>query len=315
MKYYIGVDLGGTNIACGIVSEDGELAAVHSVPTGAGRAQEELIADMVSASKSALFKSGIDESEIAGLGVGVPGMVRDDEGLVIGAVNLGWKNVLLSSPLQKAFGVPVHLGNDADCAALGEVIAGSGSAYQSALMITIGTGIGGGLIRNKQVFTGWTGQGTEPGHFPLIFGGEPCACGSRGCFERYTAAPALVRQTQAAMRENPGSALWAVAGSLDEVTPKTSFDAALLGDETALALLDRYEEYLAAGIGGMVNILRPEVIIVGGGVSRQGEVLIAPVREKLRKYCYASSVIEPPAIMAASLGNDAGIIGAALLAK
>ena len=313
MKYYIGVDLGGTNIACGVVSETGELVQVHSVPTGAGREPADLIADMAAASKEAVSLASLTMEDIGGLGVGVPGAVVDETGMALRAVNLGWKMVQLSEPLSEAVGVPVHLANDADCAALGEVVAGCASGYRSAIMITIGTGIGGGMIRDQKVFAGWTGVGTEPGHFPLIYGGEPCTCGSRGCFERYAAAPALVRQTQTAMLAHPESALWQVCPQLEEVTSKTPFDAALLNDETAMAVIDQYEDYLAAGIGGLVNLFRPEAIIIGGGVSRQREVLTKPLSEKLKKYCYASDLIDPPVVVTATLENDAGIIGAAML--
>ena len=180
-------------------------------------------------------------------------------------------------------------------------------------MITLGTGVGGGIVAHDRVFDGWNGGGTEAGHIPLILGGEPCGCGRRGCFEAYASATALIRQTRRAMEAHPESALWQVCPDAAQVNAKTPFDAALLGDQTARTVLDTYEEYLAAGIGGIVNLLRPQAVILGGGVSNQGETLLAPVREKLRKYCYASEFIAPPVLVRAALGNDAGIIGAALL--
>lgn len=313
MRHFIGIDLGGTNIAAGVVSEAGTLVNKCSIPTGAKRPVEEILADMARAAALCLEGTGLSLDDITALGVGVPGAVDDSTGMVLRTTNLDWYQLPLARELGQATGLPVHLGNDADCAALGEVIAGSASDFDSAVMITLGTGVGGGLICNKKVFAGWTGGGTEPGHIPMIFGGEPCGCGNRGCFEVYASATALIRQTRDAMTQHPASALWQVAGSLEAVTAKTPFDAALTGDAVARAVLDQYEEYLACGIGGIVNLVRPQVIILGGGVSNQGEVLLAPLREKLKKYCYASEFIPMPRVVAASLGNDAGIIGAALL--
>ena len=315
MKYYIGVDLGGTNIACGVVTEDGVLLTAHSIPTGRVRGAEEIITDMAAASQEAVEKAGISMDKVAGMGIGVPGAVNDETGMLLRTTNLSWHQLPLTEKMQEKVGVPVHLGNDADCAALGEVVSGCASDYSSAVMITIGTGIGGGLICNRKVFTGWTGGGTEPGHIPLLWGGASCGCGNYGCFEAYASATALIRQTKEAMVDHPNSGLWQIAPTLTEVNAKTPFEAALQNDGVAIDVLDRYEEYLAAGIGGIVNLLRPEAIIIGGGVSRRGETLLAPLREKLKKYCYASEFIAPPAVVAAALGNNAGIIGAAMLAR
>lgn len=313
MRHYIGIDLGGTNIAAGVVSEVGTLLNKCSIPTGAKRPKEEIVADMARAATLCLEGTGLSLSDITALGVGVPGAVDDAAGMVLRTTNLDWYQLPLAKLLGEMTGLPVRLGNDADCAALGEVMAGSASDFDSAVMITIGTGVGGGLICNKKVFAGWTGGGTEPGHIPMVFGGEPCGCGNKGCFESYASATALIRQTREAMQKDPGSKLWSVTDSLEAVNAKTPFDAAELGDETAQAVLDQFEEYLACGIGGIVNLVRPQVIIIGGGVSAQDEVLLAPLREKLKKYCYASEFIPMPRVVKASLGNDAGIIGAALL--
>lgn len=313
MRHYIGIDLGGTNIAAGVVAEDGTLLCKTSVPTGAQRPAEAIAADMAAAAEQCLAQSGLSKADITSLGVGIPGAVNDREGLVLFTTNLNWRRLPLSQMLREKLGLPVCLGNDADCAALGEALAGCASEFDSAVMITLGTGVGGGLVSNRKVFTGWTGGGIEPGHLPLVTGGIPCGCGNRGCFEVYASATALIRQTREAMLTHQDSALWQVAGSTENVNAKTPFDAALAGDATASAVLDQYEEYLAAGIGGIVNLLRPQAVILGGGVSNQGEVLLAPLREKLKKYCYASDYIAPPQVVKATLGNDAGIIGAALL--
>lgn len=313
MAQYIGIDLGGTNIATGLVNETGEILYKVSLPTGAGRSTEEILDDMVRSVTLCLEHDHLTPEDVCCLGVGVPGAVDDSIGMVLRTTNLSWYQLPLAQILQERTGIPVRLGNDADCAALGEVIAGSASNYDSAAMITLGTGVGGGFIYNKQVFTGWSGGGTEVGHIPMVFGGEPCGCGNRGCFEAYASATALIRQTRQAMNAHPESSLWQIAPTTEAVTAKTPFDAAQMGDSVALAVIDQFMEYLAFGIGGVVNLLRPQVIILGGGVSNQGEYLLTPLREKVAKYCYASEFIAPPQLVKATLGNDAGIIGAALL--
>lgn len=313
MRHFIGIDIGGTNIAVGIVAEDGSLVKKLSVPTGADRGQQELIDDMIASVRAVLELAGMTLSDIASVGIGVPGAVTPD-GTVIRAVNLGWKHVPLADIMSNALGLPVYLGNDADCAALGEVVAGSGSNCNSALMITLGTGIGGGFIVGGKIFTGCTGQGTEPGHFTFLYGGELCGCGRRGCFETYASATALIRQTRQAMEKNPDSKMWAlVDNDLDKVNGKTPFDAAKLEDGTARAVIAQYIDYLGQGIASLVNSFRPELVIMGGGICNQGDYLMIPLNESIRKYCYAPDELTPPPAVRATLGNDAGIIGAGAL--
>lgn len=313
MRHFIGIDLGGTNIAAGVVSEDGRLICKTSVPTGAGRPAEAIVADMALAAEQCLTASGLDKSQIEGLGVGVPGAIDNDTGMVLFTTNLDWRSLPLARMLQEKLSLSVSLGNDADCAALGETLAGGAKEFESALMITLGTGVGGGLVSHRKLFTGWSGVGIEPGHFTLVAGGIKCGCGNRGCFEAYASATALIRQTREAMITHPDCGMWNFVDSVEQVNAKTVFDAAATGDPVAKAVVDQYEEYLAAGIGGIVNLFRPHAVILGGGVSNQGETLLVPLREKLKKYCYASQYIAPPQVVKATLGNDAGIIGAALL--
>lgn len=313
MRYFIGIDLGGTNIAAGVVSEEGQLICKTSLPTGAGRPAEAIVADMARAVELCLADSGLEKGQIEALGVGVPGAIDNNTGTVLFTSNLDWRELPLTRMLQAKLGLPVCLGNDADCAALGETLAGGAKEFDSALMITLGTGVGGGLVSHRKLFTGWSGVGIEPGHFTLVAGGVKCGCGNRGCFEAYASATALIRQTREAMITHPDCAIWKFADSVEQVNAKTVFDAAATGDAIAQGVVDQYEEYLAAGIGGIVNLFRPHAVILGGGVSNQGENLLVPLREKLKKYCYASEFIAPPQVVKATLGNDAGIIGAALL--
>ena len=315
MRNTIGIDLGGTNIAAGAVSPDGRLLSRVSLSTGADRPPEAVIADMARAARAAADQAGLPLSSFLGVGVGVPGVVDAQAGTVPFLPNLSWRHVPLAALLSRALSLPVFLGNDADCAALGEYTAGAGAQYSSLLLITLGTGLGGGLIHGGRIFSGFHGEGFEPGHVPFRFGGEVCGCGQRGCLEAYLSATALIRDTRRAMDAHPESALWVHAPSPALVTAKTPFDAAAKGDETAEAVLQTYAAYLAAGLAGLVNVLRPEAVALGGGVARQGEVLLSLIRGRFRRACFASDDIAPPALVCAALGNDAGIVGAGLLPR
>lgn len=316
MKYSIGIDLGGTNIAAGVVDENAVLVSKCSLPTRAERSPEEVIRDMAKAAEEAVRLSGVSPADVVSVGAGIPGACRLSDSSVLAAENLHWRNVPLGSLLEPLLKMPVSLGNDADCAALGEVLAGCAKDVSSALMITIGTGIGGGLILNRKIFSGGTGAGTEPGHTPMVFGGVRCGCGMYGCFEAYASCTALIRQTREAMGRCRNSLLWKVCGGDPEnVSGKTPFEAADRGDKTAKKVLDRYISYLACGIGGLVNVFRPELVVIGGGVSGAGDDLIVPLNAKLREYCFGADVIAPPPVRRAALGNDAGIIGAAFTGK
>jgi glucokinase len=207
------------------------------------------------------------------------------------------------------------MGNDGDCAALGEMWAGNGKGLNSGILITIGTGIGSGIIMDRKIFTGGTGVGTEAGHVPLVFNGELCGCGQHGCYEAYASCTALVRQTRAAMEKNKDSLMWKISQERGKVDGRTAFSAAQKGDPTAQQVIDQYISYLAAGLAGLINVFRPEIIIIGGGVSNEGDPLLVPLNRKIYEYCYGSDVIAPPKAIKAKLGNDAGIIGAALLCK
>lgn len=314
MRYFIGVDLGGTNIAVGVVNELGELLVKHSTPTNPSRGFMSVVKDMADACIAATDKIGLTMEDITNVGVGVPGAVDTKENCVILAVNLGWKGVPLGDELNKYLDVPVFLGNDADCAALGEIFSGSAKGCSSAIMITLGTGIGGGIVMNKKIFCGCDGNGTEPGHIPFILGGETCGCGKKGCYEAYASCTALIRQTKASMQQNPNSKMWDICGrNIDNVNGRTAFDAARLDDEAALAVVDQYITYIAAGAAGLVNCFRPEIVIIGGGVSNEGAYLLDPLNEKMKLYGYGTELVPFPTAVKATLGNDAGIIGAALL--
>ncbi|HOQ76173.1 MAG TPA: ROK family protein [Thermoclostridium sp.] len=314
--YYIGIDLGGTNIAAGIVDEEGSIIKKCSVPTGRPRASEEIVADMCSLVENLIKDAGINEAELHSIGIGSPGIPDRKNGVIIYNNNLGFRNVPIRELMQKRFNLPVYLENDANCAAIAECVAGAAKNEPYAVVITIGTGIGGGVIIDNKLYTGFNGAGGELGHVVIHMGGEDCTCGRKGCWEAYSSATALIRQTIQAAAENPKSIINRLAEeNSGRITAKTAFDAARLGDETAIKVVDQYIEMLAEGLANMINIFQPNVVVLGGGVSKEGENLLAPLREKVRGKSYGAHGVENTRIVAAQLGNDAGIVGAALISK
>mgnify|MGYP000774133539 CR=1 FL=1 len=307
--YRIGIDLGGTNIAVGVVDSGYHLISEASVPAGAGRPAEQVVADMCRAVELALDKAGLTARDCASIGVGAPGTCDPQRGVVVCAYNLGWFDVPVCRMLTEHFGLPARLSNDANCAALAEQVAGAAVGHDNVVLITLGTGVGGGIIIGGKIYDGMRGAGAELGHTLLVLDGEPCTCGRRGCWEAYSSATALIRQARQAAAEHPESLL---AGA-EEITGKTVFDAADRGDETANAVVDRFCDYLGAGVTNIVNALAPEVILIGGGISRQGERLLASVRRYVERNCFGGPEGAIPIFAAARLGNDAGIIGAAAL--
>jgi glucokinase len=314
VKYDLGIDLGGTDIKVGVIREDYTIAAKHSVPTPRSHAVDETCRTMAQAAKTALKLAGLEEAEIEYAGIGVPSTINRANSHVVFANNLGWRDIDLIPAFRKHWDIPVYLANDADCAALAEVRAGAARRFDNAVMLTLGTGVGGGLILNRRLYPGGDGFGSEPGHTLLVAGGEPCTCGGRGCLEAYASVTALVRDTIRAMAGSPETLMREHCGNdITRVTGRTAFDAAKCGDETAKRVVENYIGYLAAGIASLAILLRPQAVILGGGVANEGESLLTPLREKLPPLVYGSDIMGVPEIVGAQLGNDAGIIGAALL--
>ena len=310
---YIGIDLGGTNIAVGIVDDNGKIIAKDSTPTLAQRGYKEIIKDMASLSKKLMADNNISEDKIKGVGIGCPGTVEIKTGTVLFSNNIRMENVPLAEEFKKYFDVKVKIMNDADAAAYGEY-AINGDDVDSFIFITLGTGVGGGIIINKKVYNGFNSAGGELGHITLVHGGVPCNCGNVGCWEAYASVTALIRQTKEAMEKNPESLMHKYAEKEGKVTGRTAFDAAKAGDEAALGVVKKYCEYVASGLVGIVNIFQPERLLIGGGISKEGDYLLKPIIE----YCYEHEYNKSGAktqISVATLFNDAGIIGAALFSK
>ena len=256
----------------------------------------------------------IDRSQVASIGMGFPGSVDNRRGVVIKTVNIPIRFMPVAEMVHRRWDVPVHLGNDADCAALGEYYHYGEEKLESLILVTLGTGIGTGIILDGKIQAGFNGFGGEGGHIVIVHGGEPCTCGRRGCWERYASASALVRQTKAAMEANPGSAMWQMTGGLEQVDGRTAFAAMRAGDSVAKAVVQQYLDYLAEGLANFINIFQPEVIALGGGVSHErDEDLLVPLQSMVLDMCFGREAERHTKLVKAKLGNDAGIIGAALL--
>jgi len=314
--YYIGIDLGGTNIATAVVDENFKILAKVSLPTQMPRPAEEIANDMAKSVAMACEKAGITSKDVQWVGVGCPGAVNQDSGVIEFANNLNFEKVPLVSMIEKATNCKCYIENDANSAAYGELIAGAGKGSDNFVAITLGTGLGGGIIIDGKIYSGFNWFGAELGHMGMVYEGEPCSCGRKGCFEAYASATALIRQTKKAMELNPDSKLWeAAGGDINNVNGKTAFDAMRMGDMTAKDVVDKYIDYLAYGLCTIVNVFQPKFICVGGGISYEKDTLINPLSKYIKKHSYSKNADKQTVIKAAELGNDAGIIGAAMLGK
>lgn len=312
--YYIGIDIGGTNLKAGLVDESYRIVATRREKLEFQSMERlgETLADMALALADG---AGVAREQVASVGMGFPGPVDDKRGVVIKTVNIPIRSMPVADMFRRRWDVPVRLGNDADCAALGEYYHYERKDIESLILVTLGTGIGTGIILNGKIHTGVNGCAGEGGHIVIVHGGEQCTCGRRGCWERYASANALIRQTRAAMEADKSSAMWdMVGGELDRVDGRTAFAAKRAGDPAGQAVVEQYLDYLADGLANYVNIFQPEVICLGGGVSHErDEDLLLPLRSMVLDQCFGQEADRHPRIVKAKLGNDAGIIGAALL--
>ena len=308
---YLGIDLGGTNIKGGVVNEAGEILREASRPTMVENGPD-AIADGI----AALIKELEQGETFGGVGLGCPGTVDDESGEVVCAFNLNLIHYDLRGAIKARTGYEIHLGNDANVAALAEATVGAGKGAHSTVVITLGTGVGCGVVLEGKMLTGYTGAASELGHMVIAEDGAKCTCGRRGCFEAYASATALIRMTRDAMAENPDSVMFAVAKENDAIDGRTAFMAAERGDTAAAEVVREYVKYLAAGVTNVVNIFFPEIVAFSGGVANQGEALLKPLREEVRRQEFGGAYVKKHAkLVQCTLGYQSGIIGAALLAK
>jgi len=310
---YIGIDLGGTNIAVGLVNEKGEILSQSSTPTLSGRDYTEIVKDMAMLCEKVTADAGFTMNDVKAIGMGCPGSIDNERGMVMNANNLKMDKTPIADELGKYFDLPINVENDANAAAYGEYEI-NGKGAKSFVFITLGTGVGGGVIIDGKVYRGFNGIAGELGHTPLVYNGVPCSCGHKGCWEAYASVTALINQTKEAMDQNPDSLMVKMAEEEGKVSGRTAFTSAKNGDKAAQEVVNQYIEYVAEGIWAMVNIFQPEKILIGGGISREGDYLLDPIKAYVDKYGY-NKYMAKTEIGIATLFNDAGIIGAALAAK
>ena len=310
-KYYVGIDLGGTFIKGGIVDDTGRVLVSDKVPTESEKGADGVARNIAKLCKMLLDKTNMTASDIVGIGMGVPGIIDSKRGEVVYSCNLAWEHFFITESVEKLTGLPVKIANDANVAALGETKFGCGKDYNNTVMLTLGTGVGSGIVIDGKLFEGNRSAGAELGHSVIVAGGEQCTCGRKGCLEAYASATALIRDTKRAMQANKDSKMWEI-GALDNVTGKTAFDYKDV-DESAKQVVENYIEKLGVGITNVANEYRPEAIILGGGVCAQGDTLIKPLQEFLDREIYAGSKGPQVKLLTATLENGAGLLGAAAL--
>lgn len=315
--YTIGIDLGGTNIVASVVDDDYNIIGTSKTPTNSPRSADEIFDDIADVCEEAVKTAGLTMEDIDSVGMGTPGTVNQD-GVIEFANNLAFNNVPARTMLAKRINKPeekVFIENDANCAALGEAYAGCGNGAKDFVAVTLGTGIGSGVIIGGKIVNGVNYAGGECGHMVIVVDGEQCSCGRKGCWEAYASATALIRQTKKAMEEYPDSLMHKLAKEEGKVSGRTAFDAMRLGDIAGIKVVDDYIKYVACGLINIVNALQPEIICIGGGICNEGETLMKPLRRFVQSERYSIHSKIQTKIVKAELGNDAGVIGAALLGK
>lgn len=315
-KYIVAIDLGGMSAKGALFSTDNQIVCEQRTKTDASDGFEKTVEKLAALTTSLIQQANIDVADVLAIGMGAPGVVDSTSGIVLRWSNFGWDNAPLAGRLSALTGKAVFVANDANVAALGEAKFGATAQYQSSILLTIGTGVGGGMVFDGKLIEGYKCAGAELGHITIREGGLSCACGRKGCYEKYASATALIQQTRHAMVENLHSLMWEiVGGKMENVDGRTAFVASEKGDETAKRVIMQFVGYLSEGIADFVNILRPEAIVLGGGIANEGEALFAPLREAVSKRTYIAMDIVPLKIVGAKLGNRAGVYGAYALAK
>lgn len=311
--YYIGVDLGGTNVAIGIMDESYQLVRKGSTPTPAND-PEGIVQAMADLCSKLVEEAGISFDDVAYAGIASPGIVDREAGEVVYANNINFKHFPLSKLLMDKIPLKaVYLENDANAAALGEAKAGAARGTKNSVMITLGTGVGGGIIIDGKVYMGSNCAAGELGHIVIEKDGRPCTCGRKGCWEAYSSATGLIRMTKEKLEACPDSKMHERVQKDGKVSGRTAFDMSREGDKAAQEVVDTYISYLACGIGNLINIFQPEILVIGGGISGEKENLLAPLRPLMLTESYGGGVVKATELKIAELGNDAGIIGAACL--
>lgn len=314
MTYKIGIDFGGSSIKYGVVDQNHKIIAKHSIPTLKERSFEDIVKDIAVHTIVALEKVNLTLDDVDHIGMGVPSSVNPHNHHIVFANNLNWRDVDIISEFNKYIDKKVYIANDADCAIYGEVLAGAAQDSDTAIMLTLGTGVGGSMVIDGKLYFGGNGFGCEFGHSLLKMNCELCTCGRYGCIEAYASVTALIRDTKRAIEKHPDTLMAKLVNyDLSRIEGRTCFDAALENDAVAIEVVEQYLDYLSEAIASLCSALRPKIVILGGGVSNQKERLVAPILARLEKLIYGVEYIGVPEVVIAQLQNDAGIIGAANL--
>lgn len=312
---YIGIDLGGTNVGIGIVDNENKLIYKDSIPTKRENGFNDIIEDIIALISKTINVNNIPKSHIQGIGIGIPGIVDPKSQIIIDCVNLRWNNVDIKSAIEEKLSIPVFVGNDATVAGVAELVVGAMKGYHTGVLLTLGTGIGGGIIINGHVYDGFHGIGSEIGHMIVGENYYNCNCGRNGCLETFSSSTAIIKHARKLIEEGNDSAIITeVKGNLNSIDGKVIFDQAKAGDKVACKVIGRMTNYLAIGIMNIISIIDPEVFVIGGGLSAAGEYLISMLREKVSQKTYYKGM-DVGKILLSGIGNDGGIIGAASLCK
>ena len=314
-KFRVGIDLGGTNIKVGIVDEDHRLVAKKSGKTRPiGRPWQDVAADMARLTKELLAEQNISLDECEKIGIGSPGMIDHVKGVVVFAGNFDWVDVPLLSEMRRYFDLPLRLSNDANVAVLGEAVAGAAQGARDVVMLTLGTGVGTGVIAYGELQEGGSAGGMELGHTVIMMEGDLCTCGQRGCVEAYASATGLIRHAREAAEKDENSLMWKLcSGDLKNMSGTVPFKAMRQGDKSAEKVVEDYVSYVGTAVVNSINIWRPEKVLLGGGIAHEGDPLVVPVNAFVRAHVFAGDKGYVAPVMQAALGNDAGLIGAAAL--
>ncbi|MBQ8568552.1 MAG: ROK family protein [Oscillospiraceae bacterium] len=313
MKYYIGIDLGGTNIKAGVVTENFEIIGKATTKTLCPRPAKEICDDMAKVSVEACKDAGISVDDVEWIGIGTPGIADNVNGTIPYSNNLDFHDVPVREYIQTHINKPVYVANDANAAAYGEFVAGAAKGAKNAVCITLGTGVGAGIIVDGKILTGSNLAGAELGHIVVEVDGPQCTCGRKGCFEVFSSATGLIRMTKEAAEADSTSVLNEYYAKDGKYSARHAFNAMREGDKAGKSVVDKYCKYLAAGITNAINIFQPDILCIGGGVCNEGDPLLLPVKDIVSKEVYTRMLSKNTEIVVAQLGNDAGIIGAAFL--
>ena len=308
--YCVGVDIGGMSIKAGVIDKHGNVLKKGRVVTDVSGGEHKIINDI---GRLVLSLADPKDRDFVGIGIGCPGAINSTTGVVDRAFNLNWHKVALAEELARIINKPIKVSNDANVAALGETMFGVGRMYTDTVFLTLGTGVGGGIVLNGKLYEGNESKGAELGHMVLVVDGEPCSCGRKGCMEAYCSASALIRETRRAMLADKNSSMWKFSPNLESVDGRTAFECSKQGDKAANAVVDYFVKYLGEGMLNFANIFRPQAIILGGGVCAQGDYLIYKLKDYCKDRNYGFANTPRFDILVAQLGNDAGMIGAAAL--